>query len=268
MTSRTVADVEIAGCRKCGRVWLAADDLERLLRVGREALLAVAHAFPAEGEPRPGAIDPPCPDCGAPLAEHAVAGAPGMALPACAACRRVLLTAGQAAALAERPAPQAEAATSRWRWPKRPDGTPYLSWFVFGMPMWAALLALLLAAMLLPHRPAPGHFIAPGGRRLMVGLDGPTLVLVALLLWPLQAALFLVTFVGDRRSLDAPSLSDLFVLPMWRVMLRVVACADLAAAVLCRVCPHSGLAKVAVAILWTVVWLVMWAFGIQKVAPD
>jgi Zn-finger nucleic acid-binding protein len=147
----TAAGLAVVGCAECGGLWLAADDLQALLRHHPERLDELERLFSGDGAaPRPAA--PPCPQCGAALTGHGVA---DLELLECRACRGVWLRDGQAAELGaalglRSAAPAADQAPVgrprfRWRWDDRGEGQSRLSWLVYGMPLWFAL-ALVLGA--------------------------------------------------------------------------------------------------------------------------
>jgi hypothetical protein len=297
MTPRTVAGETVLGCDECGRTWLAEDALKRLVHAGYDALCELDQAFLAESPAAGGDATPPCPDCGGPLQAHGVGHAPDLHLLDCAVCHRVLLTHGQATALASHlpapappPAPRPGAAmspvecfsradpvrpagTSPVWWPERPVGCPWPPWFVFGMPFWAAMAMVVATGLLVapPPHPVFHSYARMSGPGLNLTFDPPTVTMLGLLFWPFHTLIFLSFFFSRRYSSSGPDLSDLNALGTWLVMLRVVACADLAWAViyhLLEVFKLDPLGVVAIVPVFLVAGVMVINYGIQNLAPE
>jgi hypothetical protein len=293
MNPRPVAGETVLGCDECGRTWLAEDALKRLVHAGYDALCEVDQVFLAEGPATTDDATPPCPDCGGPLQAHGVSHAPDLHLLDCAACHRVLLSHGQATALASHlpaPAPPPQAASaealpplptfskgqpvrppgcSPWRWPERLVGCPWLAWFVFGMPFWAALLLVLLSGLLAAPPPNPtthsyGHFLTDS-----LTLNPPTIAMSRVLFWPFHALLLILFLTCNRYG--GPSLRYLNVLGTWLVMLRVVACYFTVWGLILRACLLLGLGALGMLVLgpvFLVAALLVGLYGVQNLAPN
>jgi Zn-finger nucleic acid-binding protein len=280
MEDRQIGEQTVCGCPECGGLWGTAHALATVVKEAPGELVRLDRAFnPGHTHSLRLPRDPVCAACGGPLAPHAFPIAPDLPLLSCAACHTLFLADDQPTELVRHVDPEVirevdaaaagalpsaadeaeiedadaeEPPTLRSlftaSWPERPDGCPWLTWFVMGMPLWAALLAQALSGALL----ALAIGVALGG----LGSPVEALKYVAnfagssVLGWPGEAIGYLVTLkiiwylVGEDPGMD---LREAFCLT-----LRLVACLNLVSVLLMGLCSafgHPELASLPVAVL-------------------
>lgn len=182
LESTTVEGHGVQGCRECGGVLVAANDLTALCRETPAALGELERRFNSTllaAGARTGHA-PECSRCGKTMAERSFPKAPDVPMCACAHCKLIWLRDGQAEALQMAVAP--DSARPRWMqeaeaqhnaavdaedddldeeaglheahghgpfglWPERLELQPWASWIVCGMPLWLAPLLLFFAGL-------------------------------------------------------------------------------------------------------------------------